>query len=337
MASYKPPTEDLAIFNPVVFEDDTTPLTLAEASKFFLRYPNAQGTENMQNTNVNGDLTVNGVGNYIQYPDGTQQTTAFKDLSPSPAGSYTYSSITVNSKGQITTASSGTAPTANTNVYDYPQVWRSNTLLNASSSVPLPGGASTSTLYIPIQNTSTGFKTPDATCITLEIHLVIMEQTTYGAIASRIMGQWYSIVSINVSPLQKAINGTDVITFVKLVDTTSTGTSAWSSQSITYNSQPPVGGGYSTGTFTPLTYTYTNGASPHPSLAITFGGITSPFLNAGAAGGASNYNPLMGIQRMVRIIDAPGTTTFSTTNTQTYPNTNTSTIPAYFAPVSTGS
>ncbi len=109
MASYQPPTENLAIFNPAAFEEDTTPLTFSEASKFFLRFPTAQGTENMQNTNVNGDLTVNGVGNYIQYPDGTQQTTAFKDLSPSPAGSYTNSNITVNSKGQITTASNGTS------------------------------------------------------------------------------------------------------------------------------------------------------------------------------------------------------------------------------------
>jgi hypothetical protein len=336
MASYQPPTENLAIFNPAAFEEDTTPLTLAEASKFFLRFPNAQGTENMQNTNVNGDLTVNGVGNYIQYPDGTQQTTAFKDLSPSPAGSFTYSSITVNSKGQITTASSGSTPvSANNNVYNYPQEWRSQTLYTPQGSVPMPGGLKTINVYMPIISVSpTSFDIVQCMALTLEIHFVIMEQTTYGAVATRIMGQWYSLVTINVSPFQKSVNGTDAITFVKLVDTTSTGTSAWSPQSITYASQPPVGGGYSTGTFTPLSYTYVNGGSPHPYITITFGGITSPFLNAGSAGGTSNYQPLLGIQRMVRIVDGPSTNTFVNTNQQTVPNTNTTTIPSYIIPVS---
>jgi len=129
MASYQPPTEDLAIFNPTVFLPNENPLTIGEASKYFLRFPNAQGTENLLNTTVNGDLTVNGVGNYIQYPDATQQTTAFKDLTPSPAGNYTYSTIAVNSKGQITSASSGATPvSANNNVYNYPHIWRNSTL-----------------------------------------------------------------------------------------------------------------------------------------------------------------------------------------------------------------
>jgi hypothetical protein len=48
----------------------------------FLAYPTAQGTENLKTTNISGvltltnDLIING-NNYLQFPDGTQQTTAF--------------------------------------------------------------------------------------------------------------------------------------------------------------------------------------------------------------------------------------------------------------------
>jgi hypothetical protein len=170
-------------------------------------------------------------------------------------------------------------------------------------------------------------------CFTVEVHYVLMEQTAYGSVASRILAQWYSLVSINVSPLSPA-----TITFVKLVDTTSTGTSAWTAQSINYTSQPPSGGGYSTGTFTPLSYTYSNGASPNATLSINFNGFTSPFLNASSAGGATNYQPLLGIQRVARIVDCPiGGNRFDTTNTQTYPNSNTGIFPCYFTPVTSSS
>lgn len=60
MASYEKPTEDLPIFNPSVFVDENEALTIATGSRYFLRYPFAQGTENLQDTNVNGLLTTNG-------------------------------------------------------------------------------------------------------------------------------------------------------------------------------------------------------------------------------------------------------------------------------------
>lgn len=59
MANYLAPTENLAIFDPAVFLTGDEALTFNEASKLFLRYPNAQGTENLQITNVNGLLTAN--------------------------------------------------------------------------------------------------------------------------------------------------------------------------------------------------------------------------------------------------------------------------------------
>ena len=60
--TYEPPTENLAIFDDSVFQVDNAPLTIAKANKLYLKYPNAQGTENMQTTNVNGLLTMNAGG-----------------------------------------------------------------------------------------------------------------------------------------------------------------------------------------------------------------------------------------------------------------------------------
>ncbi len=59
MASYSPPTENLAIFDSSVFLTGDEPLTYNQAVKKFLKYPTAQGTENLLTTNVNGLLTAN--------------------------------------------------------------------------------------------------------------------------------------------------------------------------------------------------------------------------------------------------------------------------------------
>jgi len=64
MATYNPPTENLAIFDASVFLTQDIPLTPAEADKRYLRFPNAQGTENMADTNINGVLTANSTSNF---------------------------------------------------------------------------------------------------------------------------------------------------------------------------------------------------------------------------------------------------------------------------------
>lgn len=59
MATYQPPTEILPIFDPNVFLSGDEALTYNEASKLFLKYPSAQGEENLQAINVNGIATFN--------------------------------------------------------------------------------------------------------------------------------------------------------------------------------------------------------------------------------------------------------------------------------------
>ena len=63
MSAYEPPTQNLAIFDPDVFTENDEPLTITTGSKYFLKYPNAQGTENLQAINVNGVLTANSTAN----------------------------------------------------------------------------------------------------------------------------------------------------------------------------------------------------------------------------------------------------------------------------------
>ena len=64
MADYTPPTEDLPIFDSSVFLVGDEFITQNQADKRYLRYPNAQGTENLQTINVNGVATFNSTSDF---------------------------------------------------------------------------------------------------------------------------------------------------------------------------------------------------------------------------------------------------------------------------------
>lgn len=107
-------------FNSAFFTNANTGyLTFSEATSLFVQYPTAQGKETLQNTTVNGNLTVadNVIvnGDYIQYPDGTQQTTAMVSLSPNTT--YTYATVQTNTEGAISSLSSGSPPVNNSLPY----------------------------------------------------------------------------------------------------------------------------------------------------------------------------------------------------------------------------
>jgi len=59
MADYNPPIENLPIFDPLLFRIGDEFITQNDADNRYLRYPNAQGTENLQTINVNGVATFN--------------------------------------------------------------------------------------------------------------------------------------------------------------------------------------------------------------------------------------------------------------------------------------
>jgi len=58
MAHYPPPTNDLPIYSTTSFFHENQALTYQEAEKYFLRYPQAQGTQNLLNTNIAGVTTL---------------------------------------------------------------------------------------------------------------------------------------------------------------------------------------------------------------------------------------------------------------------------------------
>jgi hypothetical protein len=60
MADYDPPIENLPIFDSLMFKTGDEFITQRQGDKRYLRYPNAQGTENLQTVNISGTLTASG-------------------------------------------------------------------------------------------------------------------------------------------------------------------------------------------------------------------------------------------------------------------------------------
>lgn len=72
MSFYEPPTENLAIFDSSVFTANDVPLTIATGSKYFLKFPYAQNTENFQDINSVGTATFTGADTHQTHIDNTQ-------------------------------------------------------------------------------------------------------------------------------------------------------------------------------------------------------------------------------------------------------------------------
>jgi len=75
-------------FNPIAYPSTSnTGLTVQQGQAYFVSFPQAQGKITLLDTNVTGELNtsnnifLNNTGNYIQFSDGTRQTTATQDFS----------------------------------------------------------------------------------------------------------------------------------------------------------------------------------------------------------------------------------------------------------------
>jgi len=105
MATYNPPTEDLAIFDPSVFAIADIPLTQAQADARYLRFPTAQGTENLAAINVNGVATFNSGVNFASTaPPTSSQTIPLSTDSSTiiPTTAWVQSAITAGSSNTLT-------------------------------------------------------------------------------------------------------------------------------------------------------------------------------------------------------------------------------------------
>lgn len=78
MSIYTPPTDNTPIFDDAYFTTGDIPLTYNEAVKKFLRYPIAQGTENLLNVNISG--TTAHTGKITQNLYGSSGTIADKNI-----------------------------------------------------------------------------------------------------------------------------------------------------------------------------------------------------------------------------------------------------------------
>lgn len=115
MAQYFPPTENVPIFDTTLFEDPNDFLTATIANKKYLKFPNAQGDENLQGITVSGTslfnqlstfnagFTVNGTGSDCNFNN--YNTNFYGDVN-----SMTSSFICKNNTGnclQISAANDG--------------------------------------------------------------------------------------------------------------------------------------------------------------------------------------------------------------------------------------
>jgi microcystin-dependent protein len=100
-----PPNPNVSTFNNLYWIQGDNSLTTAEGDLRYLKFPVAQGTENLQTTNVNGVLTANSGVNFtsVNPPTSSQVIPASNDSSTKiPTTAWVQSAITGGSSNSLT-------------------------------------------------------------------------------------------------------------------------------------------------------------------------------------------------------------------------------------------
>jgi len=100
-----PPNPNVSTFNNLYWIQGDNSLTTAEGDLRYLKFPVAQGTENLQTTNVNGVLTANSGVNFtsVNPPTSSQVIPASNDSSTNiPTTAWVQSAITAGSSNTLT-------------------------------------------------------------------------------------------------------------------------------------------------------------------------------------------------------------------------------------------
>lgn len=140
MADYTPPTENLPIFDKLLFSSGEDYITQNDADKRYLRYPNAQGKENLQ------DILVGGVADFANDVNIDGEVTIENTLNANGINNYNgaiYCAASANFNGQVNVNSTSTFTGASTfnndlNIIDATLANQNKICLNLQSSgVPL--------------------------------------------------------------------------------------------------------------------------------------------------------------------------------------------------------
>lgn len=153
MSVYSPPSENLPIFDSSVFTNQDTTITQSQADKRYLRYPNAQGAENLQSITVNGPATFTPSSSIIQQSG--------SNILQAPSSSSTSYSGTGNALNRtFISTSNGASAIPTLEVYDNTQnrsmVFLPNSSASANNQIVEANDAVISSSNGPLTLTRTG-------------------------------------------------------------------------------------------------------------------------------------------------------------------------------------
>jgi hypothetical protein len=122
-----PPDPNVSTFNNLYWISRNNSLTTADGDLRYLKFPIAQGTENLQATNIQGVLTCNSTStfngavdmnnnnindvNQLNFYNAGVPTTQITAYTGGVAGTYTNTDMTIDANGKISVIANGTSPT----------------------------------------------------------------------------------------------------------------------------------------------------------------------------------------------------------------------------------